>query len=179
MTSTIGERNRSIIRLHKKGMNAREIAEELDMLTPTVQKVIQNYNKSGDSVFESETKWQSTPPPSIQSREEYIAEQFRKSFCLLQKTISEGDQVKFWRDNKFIVATVCDVLPHLVVVRDLRKPPCEKCEKCGSECERICKGTYHAPRLFDICRIYWLWFNRLRVYCPTYVDLTSKGGEID
>lgn len=176
---TVGERNKQIVRLHEKGMNAREIADELGMRHPTAQKVIQRHRIDGEKIFEGKTRWLPEPPPSIQSREEYMAEQFRKSFNLLQKTISEGDEIKFWWDGKFIKGTVCNLMPFLVVVRDLRNPPCEKCEKCGGECERICRGTYHAPRLFDVCRTYWIWFNRLHVYCPTYIDLTSKGGGSD
>lgn len=185
---TIGERNKYIIRLHESGMTAREIVGKIHATETTILKVIQRYKESGENIFKSDRHW--TPeveeqPENLSPRERakrdmvLEAYNFTQNRDLLRDTICEGDTVKFMRNERFVKGTVCDLYKNVVVVRDLRNPPCVKCYKGGEDCERKCRNTFHAQRLFDICRVYWLWYTRLPRYSPTYTELTKgKGSEI-
>lgn len=185
---TIGERNKYIIRLHDSGATAKEIAERLHATDATVLKVIQRYRESGENIFKSDRVWSPEVEEStenLNSRERARMDMILEAYNFTQKrdlfrdTVCEGDTVKFMRDDKMIKGTVCDCQKNVVVVRDLHNPPCLKCYKGGEDCEKKCRSTYHPQRLFDICRTYWLWFNRLPRYSPTYTELTKgKGNEI-
>lgn len=179
---TIGERNKYIIRLHETGSTAKEISERLHATETTVLKVIQRFRESGENIFKSDRYWtpETEEKPELNPREKkewdeiVEAYKFTQKRDLLRDTISEGDLVKFTRGDMTVKGTVCALQKNIVVVRDLRKPPCEKCEKGGQDCELKCRSTYHTQRLFDICKTYWTWFNRLPRYSPSYTELTKE-----
>lgn len=181
---TIGERNKYIIRLHDTGTPTKEIAERLKVTEVNVNKIIQRYKTQGDKMFESEKEH--TPETeyeeNLTDREKNKIDrinayyEFSNKIGLIRDTICEGEKVKFSRDDKVIHGTVCDIKDHVVVIKDLSNPPCIKCEKGGTECEGKCRKIYHPQRLFDICRIYWQWFNRQQTYSPTYEEL-ARGGK--
>ena len=179
---TIGERNKYIIRLHETGTPTREIAERLLVSEANVNKILQRYKTFGDKMFDSQKEYEPEfdNASDLNERERHELEKdrivygFTEKRDLLRDTVFEGDRVKFIWNDSIKRGTVCELKPHVVVVRDLKNPPCEKCIHGGEECEKKCKDTYNTRRLFDICREYWGWYDRLHVFTPTYDDLARS-----
>ena len=156
---TIGERNRQLIRLCQNGMTTAKAAETVRMSLAAANKVVREYPLKGEETFRSTKEW--TPEIKEEEHEAFnqkessvmrllasALEQMRQA-DMLRQTIRKGDKIRVVRDNRTVVATVCDKFPN-VVLADMLK-------------------------VFDICREYFTWIHRQRAICPTYIELAENG----